>query len=299
MDAATRTVFLSELEWFTLPGGVTLFEEHEPSDAFYIVIAGCLGVIGSTSAGTDQLIARVGTGESIGELGLLGGRPRAMTVVALRDTSLLRMSQQAFETLSERDPRAMLQLIVQFFAWLQWPPRARTDLPAPKTIALIPLGTTVRIGAFARSLSRQLIVQGVTATIVDTGIAETEPSFAALEAAHSLVIYQGEALDSNWTQLCLRRADRILLVPGAIGDAGRHPAPARAENRRAAGRVSHCVCSAGSRGAVGRRDRGVPGDPGSDRTVANVPRTGDAARVVSARARHGNWRRLPLRRRAL
>jgi NTE family protein len=233
MDAATRAVFLRELEWFTLPGGVTLFEEHEPSDAFYIVIAGCLGVIGRTSAGSDQLIARVGSGETIGELGLLGDRPRVMTVVALRDTSLLRVTRRAFETISARDPRAMLQLIVQFFAWLGWPRRARTDLPAPKTIALIPLDATVRIGDFAHSLSRQLIAQGFTAKIADTGIVETEPSFAALEAAHSLVIYQGEALDSNWTQLCLRRADRILLVgdptqppphdPLPFLDASRHP----------------------------------------------------------------------------
>ena len=79
-----------------------------------------------------------------------------------------------------------------------------------------------------------------------------------------------------------RKVRRARLVPGAIGDAGRHPAPARAENRRAAGRVSHRVCSAGSRGPVGRRDRVVPVDPGSDRAVAHVPRTGDAAGVVGA-----------------
>ncbi len=75
--------------------------------------------------------------------------------------------------------------------------------------------------------------------------------------------------------------------------------PADVLSREPAGRVSHCVCSAGSRGPVGQRDRGVPVNTGSDRTVAHVPCTGDAARVVSARARHGNRRRLPLRRRAL
>ena len=92
---------------------------------------------------------------------------------------------------------------------------------------------------------------------------------------------------------------RIRVVAGAIGDAGRHPAPARAKDRRAARRLSHCVCFARSRGPISRRDRGVLVDPGSDRAVAHVPRTGDAARVASARARHGNRRRLPLWRRAL
>jgi hypothetical protein len=37
---------------------MTLFEENEPSDAFQIVVAECLGVLAGTSRGTDELIAR-------------------------------------------------------------------------------------------------------------------------------------------------------------------------------------------------------------------------------------------------
>jgi len=34
MDAEVRAAFVSVLEWFTLQGNVTLFEENEPSAAF-------------------------------------------------------------------------------------------------------------------------------------------------------------------------------------------------------------------------------------------------------------------------
>ena len=89
MDAAARTAFLSELDWFTLPGGLMPFEENEPSDAFHIVIAGCLGVV-------------------------------------------------------------------------------------------------------AQSLARHVTAPGFTANVIDAGTTDTEKSYAILEAAHSLVIYQGE-----------------------------------------------------------------------------------------------------------
>jgi NTE family protein len=232
MDAAARAAFVSELEWFTLLGGMTLFEENDPSDAVYIVVAGCLGVIARTSGGTDELIARVPTGETVGELGLLGGRPRVITVVALRDTSLLRITKPAFERLAQLHPRAMLQLIVQFFAWLQWPRRPGTALQAPKTIALVPLGSTVRIDALAQSLARQIVAQGLSANVVEAGIADSEASYDAIEAANSLVIYQGEAQDTSWTQLCLRRADRILLAADPTQPPPRDPLPFLDATRR-------------------------------------------------------------------
>src|SRR5689334_1693432 len=138
MDDAARGAFASELEWFTLPGGMTLFEEGEVSDALYIVLAGSLGVIGKSAAGEGELIARIQTGESVGELGLFGNRPRPATVVALRDTSLLRMSKAAYETLGRLHPHALLRLTVQFFEWVQWPRHAGPIRPAPRTVALVP-----------------------------------------------------------------------------------------------------------------------------------------------------------------
>jgi NTE family protein len=232
MDAATRAAFVNELEWFTLPGGVTLFEENEPSDAFYIVVAGCLGVIAKTSGGADELINRVPSGETVGELGMLGGRPRAMTIVALRDTSLLRVSKPAFDHLAQLYPQAMLQLIVQFFAYLLRPRRPGTALPTPKTMALIPLDETVRISIFAQALARQVAAQGLSAMVIDDGIPDTEASYAAIVAAHGLVIYQGVARDTSWTRLCLRRADRILLVADATQPPPRNPPPFLDATRR-------------------------------------------------------------------
>src|SRR6185312_9041824 len=51
--------------------------------------------------------------------------------------------------------------------------------------------------------------------VVAAHLVETETSYHALEAAHHLVLYQAEPGDSSWTRMCMRRADRILLVADA------------------------------------------------------------------------------------
>ena len=221
------------------------FEENEPSDAFHIVIAGCLGVVGRTSAGADELIGRVRTGETIGELELPGGRPRAMTVVALRDTSLLRVTKLACETLSQRDPRAMLQLIVQFFARLQWPRRPGIALQAPNNVALTRLGATVFIAVVAQSLARHVTAPGFTANVIDAGTTDSERTYAIPKAAHSLAIYQGE------TQI-RAGCSCVCGVPVAYCSSRTRPSGRRGIPRRS----STVQIRAGNRTRAGRRWHG-------------------------------------------
>src|SRR6266446_2112643 len=78
-----RAAFTADLEWFSLPGGAVLFERNEPSDGFYIVLAGGLGVIAAESVGLEGPLPRIEAGETVGEIGMLTGRPRSATVVAL------------------------------------------------------------------------------------------------------------------------------------------------------------------------------------------------------------------------
>src|SRR4051812_47598980 len=86
---------LHELSLETSPvhlgGGETLLREGEAGDALYVVVSGRLSVIvGATP------IAEVGRGETVGEMALLTGAPRSATVLAVRDTVLLRLSKDSF-----------------------------------------------------------------------------------------------------------------------------------------------------------------------------------------------------------
>ena len=77
----------------------------------YVVLSGCLGVyssrhrlIGAASSG------RIVAGDTAGEMGLISGRPRTGTVIALRDTELARLSREAFDRVFRRHPEAMLRI---------------------------------------------------------------------------------------------------------------------------------------------------------------------------------------------
>ena len=216
MDIEARAAFAADLEWFSLPGGAVLFERNEPSDALYIVLAGSLGVIPADSADHERTLPRIEAGETVGEIGMLTGVARSATVVALRDTSLLRVSKSAFESLVRLHPAGMLRLLAQLAEWLQRPsPRSHAPR-SPKTLAVVPLGAEPPLVPTTHALAEALAAAGKRIIVADAAmVGRTEEAFHALEAAHDLTVYQGEVADAGWTRLCLRRADRIILIANA------------------------------------------------------------------------------------
>ena len=97
-------------EWLSLPGGSTLFSAGDPSDALYVVLSGCLGVFSPTERRHGGLVGRIPAGDTVGEMGLISGRPRNAHVLALRDTELARISADVFNRLFLQNPDAMKQI---------------------------------------------------------------------------------------------------------------------------------------------------------------------------------------------
>src|ERR1700742_2027812 len=97
-------------EWLSLPGGGTLFAASEPSDALYVVLSGCLGVFSTDTRDRRRFMGRVLAGDTVGEMGLISGRPRSANVVALRDTELARVSSDSFNLVFGQHPQAMMRI---------------------------------------------------------------------------------------------------------------------------------------------------------------------------------------------
>src|SRR5215831_3529220 len=109
LDVELIAEIANEIEWFSLPGGTTLFEAGEDADAVYFVITGCLGAYVRDGASGSRLVGRVVAGESVGEMALISGKPRSATVIALRDSEVGRWSKQAFEHLMLHHPQGLLR----------------------------------------------------------------------------------------------------------------------------------------------------------------------------------------------
>ena len=206
-----------EIEWLGLPSGCQLFAQGDQADGLYVVLTGRLGVFLTGPDGQQRLVNEVVTGDAVGEMALLLGEPRSASVVALRDSELLRLRREAFETLLERQPQLVLQLTRQLAARLAHGLQQAPPNPVPRTLALLPLSPELPAVLFARELARALGLLVSKVAVLAPGEAGDRDSerLNALEWTHDLVLYLAEPGLSPWTRLCLRQADHVLLLDRA------------------------------------------------------------------------------------
>lgn len=241
-----------------LPGGEVLMRQGDAADGLYVVVSGRLRVCVEDDRGHRQGIGEVGRGECVGEMALLTEEKRSATVLAIRDTDLLQFSNDEFDWLLERHPRTMMQLARLIVTRFRHTIRSRPGKRTLSNIAVVPLNAEVPLDAFTDRLvaafGRFGRTQCLTAERVDRHFGEAvaqespeDPNNHALlhwlhaqEIDHTFVLYVADHRGSNWTQRCLRQADRILLVARAadphipekqplVGNGGRDTVLARRE----------------------------------------------------------------------
>ena len=218
----------TELTVVHLKGGDTLFTVGEPGDALYVVVFGRLRALLPGRSG-DRVLGEIGRGESVGEMALLTGEPRSATVVAVRDTELLRLSSEAFERLIQRNPQLMLEMTRLIIARYQ-----RVISPSERyqsvAVAIVPCTPDVPIKEFSEglvgALSQTRKVFAVDADAVERarGVQSEQPVFESPHLArwlqdhelkHDYAVYVAEPRPSAWTRICVRQADMVLLVGGS------------------------------------------------------------------------------------
>jgi NTE family protein len=147
---------------------------------------------------------------------LLGGGRRSATVTALRDTVLLRLEKSSFERLVGRHPLSMLSIVSQLVHRLRTTTGLGRDETANRTVALLPVGQDVDHRVIARALAEQLASGRERIELLDSASSvHTAEWFNEVEARSDKVLYCAEPANSSWTRLCLRQADRVILMVSA------------------------------------------------------------------------------------
>jgi NTE family protein len=221
LDADARAALEREAEPVQLPAGHVLFEQGDAADALYVVLSGSLGVlVGDSSEGrneTGRLVNQIYAGQTVGEMALVSQRARSATVVASRDTSLLRITKDAFAKLVRTHSGAMLKMSAQLVDRLENATLRRNLVAAPRTLALVPVDPTAPAAWLAGAMTRTLIDGGAKTCVLN------EPMDKSLldrvEMAHDLTLYHCTADDPLWTSVAIDRADRIFFVASAATSA--------------------------------------------------------------------------------
>lgn len=71
--------------------GETVFSEHDPADALYVVVRGKVGIVRN-----GERLATFGSGEPFGEMGVLDAQPRSADAVCEGHTEVLRIGSEEF-----------------------------------------------------------------------------------------------------------------------------------------------------------------------------------------------------------
>ena len=82
-----------QLEWIELAGGEILFRQDEVDDSLYFVISGRLRAYITTAEGENLTVGEIIRGETVGEMALFTGEPRGASIVATRDSVLVKLTK--------------------------------------------------------------------------------------------------------------------------------------------------------------------------------------------------------------
>jgi predicted acylesterase/phospholipase RssA/CRP-like cAMP-binding protein len=225
LDDATRRAIAAEVSWARANGGERLFRQGEVGDALYVVITGRLQAVFEVPGQPPRVIGDISRGEVVGEMAVLTGDPRSVTVRAVRDTTLVRFSKEAFERVTTRNPQAMLAITRRIIRRLEQRNAGGTPAPRVSTIAVIPVAADVDHRDVAERLVRALEPAGaaarLTRELVDASLAGLDEVAASRwlddqERQHAFTVYVADGTSTPWTLRSVRQADRILLV--ANGD---------------------------------------------------------------------------------
>ncbi|MBL8200903.1 MAG: patatin-like phospholipase family protein [Chromatiales bacterium] len=247
-DQAAATMILAALEPRICRGGDWLFRQGDAGDAMYLLARGRLQAwldSAEPGDGGQRLIAEIGPGEIVGEIGMLAGGQRSAGIRAVRDSLLLRMDGSAFDQLGRQRPELIRHIAGGIAARL----RDRTAGPAPagrevRTIALVPLDGPAVVESLVPRLLDALAPEGPALLLtaermreLGAPVRELAPGagprpeispelvdwLATQEDRHRFIVYVADAGETAWSDLALRHADLIVLVANAAGNPGQRP----------------------------------------------------------------------------
>ena len=241
IDVHANDPLLDELEVTTVAGGEWLMQQGDPGNALYLLVRGRLQAWARDETGGDKghFLNEIVPGDSVGELSLLTGAPRAVGIQAIRDSLLIRLNRDSFDRLAIDYPALVMRLAANVATLLQ----SSSFGTKPSTrnlnaITILPLDTSPRLENFCRELILELESQGKTLSLAANELGRRGAPVESLqpgqpvpeslknwlhdqENEYRFVVYHCMAGNADWSHFALRHSDMVLLV----GDSGNNPSP--------------------------------------------------------------------------
>ncbi len=222
--------FAKALTTVTLKGGDILINQHEPAKALYILVYGRLRAF-ITHNQHQQVVGEIYAGQVVGEIAMLVDMPYSKTVRALRDCVLLKLAKSDFDKIALEHPESGLQMVKTGIAHHFTKDDTVAQGAHAETITVAPVDrSSIQYRKFAYQLASTLTkltsVRVIDSTTFEHAAHKQQDSpppdpthftawFHQQEAIYTYIIYLTDNTPTEWSQWCLRQADRILYIAEA------------------------------------------------------------------------------------
>lgn len=105
LDKAVTGTIVAAGRRRSFPPGAALMTQGETAHSLHVVVSGSVRVERRLANGTRMVLAEIGPGEAVGEMGLLTAQPRTADVSAIGRTDTIELDRAAFEEIGERFPK--------------------------------------------------------------------------------------------------------------------------------------------------------------------------------------------------
>ncbi len=227
---------IAKLEWLPFSRGELIIQQGDSGDAMFIVISGRVEVL-LESEGSLSAIREIGPRETVGEFSLITEQLRSATVVAMRDSELVKLPKSDFDELMGRHPQAMLKIArIVVHRELSLMKNVSPYTSRAMTFAIVPLDAETPITEFAGKLGAGMTGHGKTLHLNSAkfddlygkkGASQSSLDhplnillahwLAEKENSYQYILYETDPELTNWTKRCLAQADRVLLVARGNG----------------------------------------------------------------------------------
>jgi predicted acylesterase/phospholipase RssA/CRP-like cAMP-binding protein len=213
---------VSQFHKVSLKAGQVLFYQGDPSDFLYLLASGRLTATLSTSdANKPRIVGHLQPSDVVGELGVLSGDPRSLTLRATEDCLVLRLPSYTFQKLCRQYPSILFETLHPVINRSQQIISLLSTGEKKKHIALIPANDNIETLAHFEKTLKEVVRhykkvalfseseihsdKRTTPTNFDSLIIETEKS-------NAVIIYVLKSYETPLSKACWSRLSKIFII---------------------------------------------------------------------------------------
>jgi CRP-like cAMP-binding protein len=187
---------------------VILFED-DPGDALYIVSTGQVKVVLIGEDGREVILSVLGDGDFFGEMSLIDDEPRSAHVIAMKDSQLLVLRRDDFQSRLEEQPKIALKLLRVLVQRLR-----RAD---EKIGGLVLLDVNGRVAQLLLDLAEESGGPKITRRLTHHTIAQMIGSSRETVSRAMRELVERGTIDVSRREITIKNADALRTMAGAKG----------------------------------------------------------------------------------